>query len=110
MIRPLATALSALVLCAGPALADPFNINITNGESAMLLLTVNDMNFPSPKVAYSGSINSGQMISVYINGENGSNGHIQWTASSADRTKCGSGDLTGLGSGSNMTVTTPSSC
>jgi len=110
MIRRLAMALSALALAATPALADPFNINITNGESSMLLLTVNDMNFPSPKVAYSGSINSGQTISVDINGENGSNGHIQWKASSADRTKCGSGDVSSLGSGSNLTVNTPSSC
>jgi hypothetical protein len=110
MITRLATALSALILSVTPALADPFNINITNGESGMLLLTVNDMNFPSPKVAYSGSINSGQMISVYINGENGSNGHIQWSASSSDRTKCGTGDVSSLGSGSNLTVRTPSSC
>ncbi|HEY1795260.1 MAG TPA: hypothetical protein VGG57_03990 [Stellaceae bacterium] len=110
MIKRLATALSALILGVTPALADPFNINISNGESAMLLLTVNDMNYPSPKVAYSGSINSGQMISVYINGENGSGGHIQWSATSADRTKCGSGDVGSLGSGNNLTVNTPSSC
>lgn len=110
MIRQFATALSMLIVTMSPALADPFNINITNGESSMLLLTVNDMNFPSPKVAYSGSINSGQMISVYINGENGSNGHIQWSATSTDRTKCGSGDVSSLGSGSNLTVSTPSSC
>jgi hypothetical protein len=50
------------------------------------------------------------MIAVYINGENGANGHIQWSATSADRSKCGSGDLTGLGSGSNVAVDTPSSC
>lgn len=110
MIRWLATALSTLVIGAAPALADPFNINISNGESSMLLLTVTDMNFPSPQVAYSGSINSGQMIAVNINGENGNNGHVRWSATSSDRTKCGSGDVTSLGSGSNLTVNTPSSC
>lgn len=112
MLRPFTTVFLALVLVLGvtPALADPFNINVSSDESSMLLLTITDMNFPSPQTAFSGSINSGQMISVYINGENGTNGHIQWSASSSDRTKCGSGDVTGLGSGSNVTVSTPSSC
>jgi hypothetical protein len=110
MIRRLATAVSVLILGATPALADPFNINISNGESSMVLLTVTDMNFPTPQAAYSGSINSGQMIAVNINGENGTNGHIRWSATSTDRTKCGSGDITSLGSGSNITVNTPSSC
>lgn len=110
MIRWLATAISALILGATPALADPFNINISNSESSMLLLTVTDMNYPSPKLAYDGSINSGQQIAVNINGENGTNGHIQWSAKSSDRTKCGSGDISSLGSGSNVTVSTPSSC
>lgn len=110
MIRRSAMALSALILGATPALADPFNINISNGESSMVLLTVTDLNFPSPKEAYSGSINSGQMISVYINGENGNNGHIKWSATSSDRSKCGSGDVSSLSTGSNLTVNTPSSC
>lgn len=110
MVRRSAMALAALILAAPPALADPFNINVSSGESSMLLLTVTDMNFPSPKVAFSGSINSGQMISVSINGENGNNGHITWSATSSDRSKCGSGDVPGLSSGSNVTVSTPSSC
>jgi hypothetical protein len=110
MIRWSATALSAFILGAAPALADPFNINISNGESSILLLTVTDMNYPSPTVAYSGSINSGQMMSVNINGESGHNGHIKWSATSSDRSKCGSGDVSSLSSGSNLTVNTPSSC
>jgi hypothetical protein len=105
-----AAALSLLVLALAPAFADPFNINVSSDESSMVLLTITDMNYPDPKSAFSGSINSGQLISVYINGDNGNNGHIQWKATTADRQKCGSGDVNGLSSGSNVTVGTPSSC
>ena len=76
----------------------------------MLLLTVTDMNYPSPKEAYNGSINSGQMLPVYVNGEGGRNGHIKWQATTPDRQKCGSGDVKDLSSGSNLTVNTPRSC
>jgi hypothetical protein len=112
MIRRLMTTFSAFLLTLSPVFADQFNINITNDESGMLLLNVTDMNYPSPRtgVPFSGSINSGQQISVYINGENGNNGHIQWQAWTSDRQKCGSGDVSGLSSGSNLTVGTPSSC
>ena len=110
MITRLMAMFSAFLLTLSPVFADPFNINITNEESGMLLLTVTDMNFPSPQSAFNGSINSGQQISVHINGANGNNGHIQWQATTPDRQKCGSGDVTGLSSGSNVTVRTPSSC
>ena len=110
MITRLMAMFSAFLLTLSPVFADPFNINITNDESGMLLLTVTDMNYPSPQLAFSGSINSGQQIPVYINGENGKDGHIQWQATTADRQKCGSGDVPGLSSGSNVTVGTPSSC
>ena len=52
MIRRSAMALSALILGATPALADPFNINVSSSETSMLLLTVTDMNSPDPKVAF----------------------------------------------------------
>ncbi len=110
MITRLMAMSSAFLLTMSPVFADPFNINITNDESGMLLLTVTDMNFPTPQSAFSGSINSGQQISVPINGENGNNGHIRWQATTPDRQKCGSGDVGGLSSGSNLTVSTPSSC
>lgn len=110
MITRLMALSSAFLLTLSPVFADPFNINISNGESGMLLLTVTDMNYPTPQSAFSGSINSGEEKSVYINGENGNNGHIQWQATTADRQKCGSGDVTGLSSGNNLTVKTPSDC
>jgi hypothetical protein len=110
MITRLMAMFSGFLLTLSPVFADPFNINITNDESGMLLLTVTDMNYPSPQPAFTGSINSGQQIPVYINGENGNNGHIQWQATTPDRQKCGSGDVGALSSGSNVTVTTPSSC
>ena len=110
MITRLMAMFSAFLLTLSPVFADPFNINISNGESGMLLLTVTDMNYPSPQSAFNGSINSGQQIAVYINGENGNNGHIQWQATTPDRQKCGSGDVPGLSSGSNVTVGTTSSC
>jgi hypothetical protein len=112
MITRLMAMFSGFLFTLSPVFADQFNINITNDESGMLLLTVTDMNYPNPTtgVPFSGSINSGQMISVMINGENGSNGHIQWQATTPDRQKCGSGDVPGLGSGNNLTVNTPSSC
>ena len=112
MITRLMAMFSAFLLTLSPVFADPFNINISNGESGMLLLTVTDMNYPSPQPggAFNGSINSGEQKSVYINGENGNNGHIQWQATTSDRQKCGSGDVTGLSSGNNLTVRTPSDC
>jgi hypothetical protein len=110
MITRLMAMFSAFLLTLSPVFADPFNINISNGESGMLLLTVTDMNYPTPQSAFNGSINSGQQIAVYINGENGNNGHIQWQATTPDRQKCGSGDVPGLSSGNNLTVNTPSSC
>jgi hypothetical protein len=110
MIGRLAAAFLLLVLGLSPAFADPFNINVSSNESAMLLVTITDMNLPSPKEVFSGSISSGQQIPVMINGDNGHDGHIQWKATTADRQKCGSGDLSSLGSGSNVTVSTPSSC
>jgi hypothetical protein len=110
MIIRFVAKVSAFLLTVSPVFADPFNINITNDESGMLLLTVTDMNFPTPQSAFSGSINSGQQISVMINGENGNNGHVQWRATTPDRQKCGSDDVGGLGSGSNITVKTPSDC
>jgi hypothetical protein len=112
MITRLMAMSSAFLLTMSPVFADPFNINITNDESGMLLLTVTDMNFPTPQtgVPFSGSINSGQQISVNINGENGNKGHIQWHATTPDRQKCGSGDVSGLSSGNSLTVGTPSDC
>jgi len=112
MITRLIAMFSAFLLTLSPVFADQFNINISNGESGMLLLNVTDMNYPTPQtgVPFSGSINSGQQISVNINGENGNNGHIQWQAWTSDRQKCGSGDVTGLSSGNKLTVRTPSDC
>ena len=111
MTSRLMATLTAFVLMLSPAAADTFNINISNGEvGTMLLLTVTDMNYPSPKEAYNASINSGQMLSVYINGDGGHGGHIQWKATTPDRKKCGSGDVKDLSSGSNLTVNTPSAC
>jgi hypothetical protein len=109
--RPI-TVLAAFVLSFSPAAADTFNINVSNGESTMLLLTVTDMSSVNPKEggAFDGSINNGQMLSVHINGDSGGNGHIQWKATTPDRQKCGSGDVKDLSSGSNITVNTPSSC
>lgn len=107
----LTAAVAAFLFTVFPALADDtFNVNISNGEMAMLLLTVTDMNYPTPKTVYNGSINDGQEISVYINGQSGGNGHITWTAQTADRQKCGNGEETSLSSGNNVKVSTPSSC
>ena len=92
-----------------PAFADTFNINVDNGETVMLLLKIKDMNYPSPQEVFNGSINPGQMLSVHINGENGNNGHIEWTAYTADRQKCGTGDVNRLSSGANVTVKASSS-
>ena len=110
MIMRTTAAAAALVFMLSPARADTFNINVNNGEMEMLLLTITDMNYPDPKEVFSGNLTSGQMRSVYINGENGRNGHIKWKASTADRKKCGSDDVTGLGSGSNITIRTKSAC
>lgn len=109
MTARLITALSVMLL-ASPAMADMFNINIDNGESEMLLLTVTDMNLGSPERIYNGNISPGQMLSIRINGDNGGgNGHIQWTAHTADRSKCGTGDVSKLSAGSNVTVKARSS-
>jgi hypothetical protein len=83
MITRLMAMFSAFLLTLSPVFADPFNINISNGESGMLLLTVTNINYPVPQYAFNGSINSGQQIPVYINGENGNNSHIQWQATTA---------------------------
>src|ERR1051326_7189660 len=104
MTLRLSAALAVSLFAACPAFADPFNINIDNGESSMLLLTVTDMNYPNPQTAFSGSINSGQMLSVNINGENSANGHIKWQATTSDRQKCGSGEVKNLSVGANLTV------
>jgi hypothetical protein len=112
MIARFTAAVSLLVLTLSPAFADPFNINVSSGETTLLLVSITDMNMPNPKDgnAFSGNISPGQQISVIIGGNNGGDGHIQWTATTVDRQKCGSGDLTGLGTGNNVTVSTPSSC
>jgi len=109
MIKPLATALAAFLLGATPALADVFNINLVNDESFTVIVTVTDMNVASPQ-AVSGNIDGGRQISFNINGDSGSNGHITWKATNLDRSKCGSGDVSSLGSGSTVTIRTPSSC
>lgn len=105
----LMAALSLACFTVTPAFADTFNINVDNGETVMLLLKIMDMNFATPQEVFNGSINTGQMLSVHINGENGTSGHITWTAFTADRQKCGTGDVTRLGSGANVTVKARSS-
>lgn len=102
-------ALSVAFFTLTPAFADTFNINVDDGESVMLLLKIKDMNYATPQEVFNGNINPGQMISVHINGDNGNNGHIQWTAYTADRQKCGTGDVSRLSSGANVTVKASSS-
>ena len=51
-----------------------------------------------------GNIDGGRQIPVNINGDNGSNGHITWKATNLDRSKCGSGDVSSLGSGATVTI------
>ena len=108
MTRFMAAWSLAFLTCA-PAFADTFNINVDNGETVMLLVSIKDMNYPSPTEIWSRSISPGQMFSVQITGENGHNGHIQWTAYTADRQKCGTGDKDGLSTGANVTVKASSS-
>lgn len=110
MTSRLMAALAVLAFTFSPALADTFNINLSSGETDTLLVTVTDMNYPTPKVVYDNNLTSGQLVPVDINGDNGNNGHITWRASTSDRTKCGSGDVSGLSSGNNVTINTPSSC
>ena len=109
MIKPLATALAALILSAPPALADVFNINLVNDESFTVILTVTDLNVASPQPV-SVNLDGGRQVPFNINGDSGSNGRITWKATNLDRTKCGSGDASSLGSGTTVTIRTPSSC
>jgi hypothetical protein len=104
-------AIATTVSMLSPAYADTFNINVDNGESVMLLLTITDMNLGSPEKIFNGNISSGQMLSVRINGDNGgNNGHITWKASNAERTKCGEGDVSKLSVGANVAVKAQSPC
>jgi hypothetical protein len=94
-----------------PALADQFNVNLsTDVGSPSLLLSVTDMNIPNPQAgnAYNGEIDPGHQLSVAINGASG-NGHIQWSATTTDRTLCGSGDVSSLSAGNNVTVSATNS-
>ena len=49
MITRLMAMFSVFLLTLSPVFADQFNINIISGESGTLLLTVTDMNTPSPQ-------------------------------------------------------------
>jgi hypothetical protein len=91
-------------------LADPFNINVSNGESGLVFVTIKDLNTRAGDVVFDQTMESGRQVPVYIQGESGTNGHIVWQAQSSDRQRCGGDELTNLSSGYVLTVTTPLSC
>lgn len=92
-----------------PALADQFNINVSNGDSHMLFVVIYDLNTRSSDKALDATLNPGQQVPVYITGNAGSDGRIRWEAQTTDRQSCGSSELSNLGSGSNISVTAGSS-
>lgn len=93
-----------------PAAAfDTLNINLDNGGSSALLVEVFDENTPSETKVYSDTLNAGSHASVIITAANGK-GHVKWTAQTADKQKCGSGDVTDLDSGTDVTVSAPNGC
>jgi hypothetical protein len=110
VILRLVTTLSMTLASLSPALADQFNINLSNGESGMVFVKVYDENTGNENKVYDDTMTSGRQVSVYITGDSGQNGHIKWEAMSSDRQKCGSDELNGLSSGNNVTVSTPSPC
>jgi hypothetical protein len=110
VILRLVTILSVTLASLSPVLADQFNINVSNGESGMLFVTVYDLNTRGQNKVFDATMTSGQMVPVYITGAAGNDGHIKWEAQSSDRQKCGADELNGLSSGNNITVRTPSAC
>lgn len=100
------------VLLAGlsPAAAfDTLNINVRDGDSTPLLVEIFDENTPTENKVYSNTLNVGSPVSVVITAAEGK-GHVKWTAQTGDKQKCGSGDVTGLDSGTEVTVSAPNGC
>ena len=110
MILRLVTTLSVMLASLSPALADQFNINLSNGEMGMVFVKVYDENTGNENKVFDDTMASGRQVSVDITGDSGHGGHIKWEAMSSDRQKCGSDELNGLSSGNNVTVSTPSPC
>ena len=112
MITRLMTMFPAFFLTLSPVFADgQFNVNIVNEESVTLLVSVTDMNSPSPVRGgvFNGALESGKQRSEQISGASG-DGHVEWSASTSDRQKCGSGEYTHLDAGGEVKISTPSSC
>jgi hypothetical protein len=106
----LVAGLAILLVSISPAAAfDTLNINLGNGETSALLVEVFDENTPSGTKVYSDILNAGGHASVIITAASGK-GHVKWTAQTTDKQKCGSGDLTDLDSGADVTVSAPSGC
>ena len=110
MTMRLMTSLSVMLASLSPALADQFNINLSNGETGMVFVQVYDMNTGGQNKVFDDTLTSGRQVSVYITGDSGRDGHIRWEATSSDRQKCGRDELNGLSSGNNIMVRTPSPC
>jgi hypothetical protein len=106
----LISSLAALLLSVSPAAAfDTLNINLGNGDTSPLLVEVFDENTPSENKVYSDTLNAGAHASLVVTAADGK-GHVKWTAQTSDKQKCGSGDVTGLDSGADLTVSAASSC
>lgn len=88
-----------------------FNINLYNNETLTpLLVQVWDENTPDEKRVFNGSLDSGAgPVPVELTSVDGK-GHVKWDAKSADRTKCGSGEVTDLDTGADVKLTTPDGC
>jgi hypothetical protein len=102
--------LAVLLASLSPAAAfDTLNVNLGNGETSALLVDVWDENTPNQSKVYSDILNAGGHASVIVTAADGK-GHVKWTAQTTDKQKCGSGDVTGLDSGTDVTVSAPNGC
>jgi hypothetical protein len=108
MILRMMIVVSTLLISLSAALVEA-NITVSNGESAQLFIVVYDMNTRERNRILDTTMSSGQSIPLYITGERGYDGHIRG-AQAADRESCGTGDLSNLTSGTDVTVKAPLEC
>src|SRR3954454_17054767 len=106
MILRMMIVVSTLLISLSAALAEA-NITVSNGESAQLFIVVYDMNTRERNRILDTTMSSGQSIPLYITGERGYDGHIRGEAQTADRESCGTGGLSNLISGTDVTVKAP---
>jgi len=101
------------ILASGQAFGEGLTVTLNNGTTNSLLVTVYDLNVNPPRMILSSlEINGNASITISLAADMWGHGHLQWAATTVDRTmrQCGHGDSWELDDGDSVSVNADSDC